>query len=103
MDRLLRRPSAFLPIAMSLGALSLVAYALVFHVAKTYVLDHGVMREDEGAAAHVFQLLMAGQLPIIAFFAVRWLPAEPIRGARVIAAQLVVAAAAFGLLYVLEH
>jgi hypothetical protein len=33
-----------------------------------------VEREDEGAAARTFQLLLAAQLPIIGFFAVTWLP-----------------------------
>lgn len=46
------------------------------------VLGHiaifGVAREaDEGTAAHLWQLLMAGQVPIIAFFAVRCLPQTP--------------------------
>jgi len=32
---------------------------------------------DEGTAAHLFQLLLAGQAPIVAFFAVKWLPRMP--------------------------
>jgi len=46
--------------------MSLVALAIVLgHVAM-----FGTAREaDEGAAAHLWQLLMAGQLPVIAFFA----------------------------------
>jgi hypothetical protein len=32
---------------------------------------------DEGAAAHLWQLLMAGQLPVVAWFAVAWLPRRP--------------------------
>jgi hypothetical protein len=32
-----------------------------------------VHRSDEAAGAHVFQLLVAGELPVIAFFAIRWL------------------------------
>jgi len=60
---MLRRPSAFLPIAMSLIALAVV----LVHIAM-----FGVAREaDEGAAAHIWQLLMAGQLPIVAFFVVK--------------------------------
>jgi len=66
---LLRRPSAFLPIAMSLTALGVVV---------TFLAMYGVVHEtDEGTAAHVWQLLMGGQLPIIAFFAFRWLPRAP--------------------------
>ena len=65
----IKRPSAFVPIAMSLTALALV----LGHIAI-----FGVAREaDEGAIAHLWQLLMAGQMPIIAFFAVKWLPRTP--------------------------
>ena len=54
--------------------MSLVALAIVLgHVAM-----FGTAREaDEGAAAHLWQLLMAGQLPVIAFFAATTLPRRP--------------------------
>ena len=65
----LRRPSALIPLAMSFAALSLVLGHIAFF---------GAAREaDEGTAAHLWQLLMAGQIPFIAFFAVRWLPRAP--------------------------
>ena len=64
-----RQPSAFIPIAMSIAALVTVLY----HIAM-----FGIAREtDEDAAAHIWQLLMAGQLPILAFFAIKWLPRAP--------------------------
>jgi hypothetical protein len=64
-----RRPSAFLPVAMSLTALAIVLGHVVFY---------GAAREaDEGAAAHLWQLLMAGQAPVLAFFAIKWLPRAP--------------------------
>lgn len=63
---LLRQPTAFLPIAMSVGALAMVAW---------FVAVHGVVRQpDEGAQAHLWQLLVAGEVPLIAAFALRWLP-----------------------------
>lgn len=60
---LMKQPGAFLPLLMSLAALGLVlGHAAVF----------GIVHEpDEGAAAHVFQLLMAAQIPLVAFFAIR--------------------------------
>jgi ABC-type Co2+ transport system permease subunit len=63
---LLKQPDAWIPLAMSLAALALVlGHALVY----------GVVHEaDEGAAAHTWQLLMAGQLPFVAYFIIRWLP-----------------------------
>jgi hypothetical protein len=43
---------------------------------------------DEGAAAHMWQLLMAGQLPLIAYFGIRWVPPAPKRGLIVLLTQL---------------
>ena len=38
----------------------------------------GVVHEtDEGATAHIWQILMVGQMPVLAFFAVKWLPRAP--------------------------
>jgi hypothetical protein len=66
---LMKQPSAFLPLAMSLAALAVVL---------GYLAVNGVVREpDEGTAAHIWQLLMAGQVPIVAFFAIKWLPQAP--------------------------
>jgi DNA-binding CsgD family transcriptional regulator len=69
MKALLKYPSAFLPLAMSFGALATVLiYVAIFGPAP---------QSDEGTAAHIWQILMAGQLPIIAFFAFKWLPRNP--------------------------
>ena len=66
---ILKLPSAFLPVAMSLTGLALV----LGHIAI-----YGPAREaDEGAVAHLWQLLMAGQMPVLAFFAIKWLPRAP--------------------------
>ncbi len=83
---LLRRPSAILPLAMSFAALAIVAaYAVLFGTAR---------QPHEGTAAHLWQLLMAGQVPVIAFFAVRWLPARPGQALVVLVLQGVAALAA---------
>jgi hypothetical protein len=83
---LVKQPSGFIPIAMSLTALALV----VGHIAI-----FGVVREaDEGTAAHVWQLLMVGQVPVVAYFAVKWLPRTPGNALRVLALQFVAAFAA---------
>ena len=66
---LFRIPSAFIPLLMSSVALATVLIHLL-----TSSITHST---DEGAAAHVFQLLFAGQAPVVAFFAMKWLPREP--------------------------
>jgi hypothetical protein len=91
---LMKQPSALFPLAMSLAALALV----LGHVAM-----FGVVREaDEGAAAHLFQLLMAGQVPIMAFFAIKWLPRSPRQALLVLALQAVAALAALAPVFFLN-
>jgi hypothetical protein len=83
---MLKHPSAFLPVLMSVAALATV----LGHVAL-----FGAAREaDEGAAAHIFQLLMTAQLPIVAYFAIKWLPRAPRAGLQCLAMQLIAALAA---------
>jgi hypothetical protein len=68
----MRQPSAWLPLAMSFATLALV----LGHVAM-----FGAVREaDEGTAAHIFQLLMAAQVPVVVYFAIKWLPRIPRQG-----------------------
>ena len=63
---LMRHPTGYLPLAMSLGALAVVVW---------FVAAHGVVRQpDESAQARLWQLLVAGQVPLIASFALTWLP-----------------------------
>ena len=84
----LRQPAAVAPIAMSLGALA----AIGWHVARFGAAP----QPDEGAAAHLWQLLMAGQLPVILYYAVTSLPRAPRAALLVLGAQAaaVLAAAA---------
>jgi hypothetical protein len=89
----MKQPSALIPMTMSLAALATV----LLHVAI-----FGVVREaDEGTAAHIFQLLMAGQVPIVAFFAVKWLPRAPRQTLQVLALQAGAALAALTPVYLL--
>jgi hypothetical protein len=76
---IMKQPSAFLPLAMSLAALALV----LGHVA----MFGAVHEADEGATAHIWQLLMALQMPIVAFFAIKWLPRAPRQTLYVLAQQ----------------
>lgn len=90
---LMKRTSAFLPVLMSLTALSLVL--------THYALYGIVHQEDEGTAAHLFQLLLAAQLPIVGFFALRWIPVHPGRALLVLAIQAGAGLCAIGSVLVL--
>jgi hypothetical protein len=87
----MKQPSAWLPIVMSVAALALVL---------GHVVIFGVVHEaDEGAAAHLWQLLMAGQVPVVAYFALKWLPRAPGQALRVLALQAFAALAACAPVY----
>jgi len=91
---MMKRPSAFLPLAMSAAALALVVgQVAIFGVAR---------QPDEGTAAHLWQLLMAGQLLIAPYFAIWWLPRAPRRALQVLAVQLVAALAALAPVFLLR-
>ncbi|HLJ33843.1 MAG TPA: hypothetical protein VKU38_09350 [Ktedonobacteraceae bacterium] len=90
----IRQPSAFLPITLSLLALTMV----LGHVAR-----FGAVHEaDEGTAAHLWQILMAVQLPIMAFFAIKYVPQKPKQALLVLALQLVAALTACAPVFILK-
>lgn len=90
---LIRKPSALVPLAMSVAAIALVVgHAALFGIA------HEV---DEGAAAHVFQLLMVAQVPVIAFFAAKWLPRCRREALRILVLQVAGVVVAFACVYLL--
>jgi len=91
---ILKRPSAFLPVAMSLGALATV---LIF------VALHGTAPQaDEGAAAHIWQFLMAAQAPFVLFFAIKWVPQLPRQAVPILALQVGAALAAMAPVFLLH-
>jgi hypothetical protein len=91
---ILKNPSAFLPLAMSFGALAMViSYVALFGPAP---------QADEGTAAHIWQILMGGQIPIIVFFAIKWLPRTPRQALLVLALQGSAALMALAPVYLLK-
>jgi hypothetical protein len=76
----IKRPTALIPLAMSGLALCLVlGHIAIFGVAR---------QPDEGTEAHLWQLLMAGQIPVIALFGMVWLPRTPRPALLVLGLQL---------------
>lgn len=91
---MIRKPSAFLPVAMSCAVIAMLFITLA---------RFGIVREaDEGTAAHLFQILMAGQLPIMAFFTIKWLPQFPRQALEVLALQACAALAACAPVFILK-
>ncbi len=94
MSSILKHPSAFLPVTMSLASLATV---LVF-----LALYGPTSQRDEGAAAHIWQLLMVAQVPIVLFFVVKWLPQSPRHALQVLALQIGAALAAMAPVFLLH-
>jgi len=82
---IVRHPSALIPMAMSLTAMALVLGRIATFGTGPEVVVNG--RPDEGTVAHLWQILMAGQLPVLAFFAIKWLPRAPSPALGVVALQ----------------
>ena len=92
--KLMKQPSAFIPVVTSLAALVTVLGDVVVY---------GAVREaDEGAAAHIFQLLMVAQVPILAYFAIKWLPRSPRQALPILMLQAGAALAAFAPVFFLN-
>lgn len=97
---LARRPSALLPLIMSVLALLLLLGFL--WLASRGVIPLHTDDGDEGLAARLWQLLMLGQVPLIAWFAVRWIRRRPLQAVLILAVQLLLALASIVPILVLE-
>ena len=96
MTTLLKHPTAWFPLLMSLSAILLLAgHLAIFGIPQN-------PPKDEGTAAHIFQLLMAGQIPVIILFAIMWLPKKPKEAAQIIGLQFVAILLAFAPVFFLD-
>ena len=86
-----KRPSAILPMALSLAALAVVLGRIALAGPTPGV--------DEGTAAHVFQLLLVTEVPLILWLVVKWLPRAPHWALQVVALQLLFGLAALAPVY----
>ena len=91
---MLKHPTAFLPVAMSFAALAIVLMFLALHGPAP--------QPDEGAAAHIWQLLMAAQVPLVLFFAIKWLPQSPRQALPILGLQVGAALAAMAPVFLLH-
>ncbi|OGK64505.1 hypothetical protein A2313_04835 [Candidatus Roizmanbacteria bacterium RIFOXYB2_FULL_41_10] len=88
MTAILRKPSAWVPIAMSAMALLLVvSYVALFGVQKS--------TGDESTIARIFQLLLAGQVPIVGYFIIKWFPKHQKQVLQIVVIQILAAIVPF--------
>jgi hypothetical protein len=97
MNSLIKKPSAWIPIVMSLSALLIIiSYVTIFGISQQD-------REDEGTAAHIFQLLLGLQIPIVLFFLIKWLPKKPKQALQVLEIQIIAAMIPISIVFILEN
>ena len=77
---LLKRPAGWLPLAMSGAAIAVLLLRIAFVGTQPAA--------DEGTAAHLWQLLIGGQLPVMLYFAIRCVPEAPLQALRVLGFQI---------------
>jgi hypothetical protein len=99
-----RSLSGWTPLVLAAAALALLGgFWVTGPHAPNMVMDHGVLRQDEGVAARLWQLLMLAQLLAIAVFLVRWAPKSPKPAMAMLALQACGLVAAALPVWLLEH
>jgi hypothetical protein len=76
--------SAILPLVMSLTALAMLLGLIALGLITAKPIRH---EHDDQTIEHLFQILMTVQLPIVLFFASKWLRRAPKPALRVLALQ----------------
>lgn len=76
---LARQPSGFVPVVMSVTALAVVLGSIA--------TGGAVRQADEGISAHIFQLLIAAELPLLVVFLVKWLRKDARAALTILAVQ----------------
>ena len=83
MISLLKKPSAWIPIAIPL---------IFFAYLVIYITFFGIIREaDEGTGARLFQLWLVLEPFMLGFFAFTWLPRRPIQALLILVLQILAA------------
>ena len=83
MNFILKHPTAWIPIALSL--------AMIIYIFSLLMLN-GIPKPDpnadEGTGAHLFQLWLVLEFFMISFFGIKWLPQAPKTAGIVLAVQI---------------
>ena len=91
---ILKKPSAWIPIAIPLVFFAYLIICLSFF---------GIVREkDEGIGAHLFQLWLVLEPFLLGFFAVTWLPRAPKQALLILAFQIVAALLPISVVFTLK-
>ena len=84
---LLKKPSAWIPLALPLFFVAVILVRLI-------TLGPPGREQDEGTMAHLFQLWLLSEPFLLAFFALKWVPQRPKPALAILALQILAALAA---------
>ena|SRR3989344_3225109 len=97
MNFIIKHPSAWIPVALSLAMLIFIL---------SYIAMNGVPapdpEADEGIAAHLFQIWLVLEVLMVGFFAIKWLPKKPKQAIVVLTLQIAAVIAACAPVFLLE-
>ena len=93
-DLLFKLPSAWLPMAMTT--------VVLLGGFLDGVLHDFVRQADEGIGAHLFQILIPLELPVIAYFAWKWLPRAPKQALPILMLQIIALFVPFAFVFFLK-
>lgn len=96
MNSLFKKPSAWIPIALSLTALTMMLITIALS-------GPSVHQKDEGIGAHLFQIWLVLEALMITFFAITWLPQKPMQALAVLTIQIIAVLAVCAPIFILEH
>ncbi len=82
MGSLLKKPSAWIPIALSLSVLTVMIIFIALSGPPT-------RQADEGVGAHLFQIWLVLEVLMVGFFAIKWLPQRPTQTVLILLIQIV--------------
>ena len=82
MNSLIKKPSAWIPVALSLAVLAVMLIHIITVGAPT-------RQPDEGTGAHLFQIWLILEVLMVAFFAIRWFPQKPKQAFVILVIQII--------------
>ena len=95
MNLIIKKPSAWFPIVMSLTALTIMIIRIV-------MFGVPVREVDEGTGAHLFQIWLVLEVLFLSFFVIKWLPLAPKQVLKVLALQIVTALMPMAIVFFLK-
>ena len=82
MNSILKKPSAWIPVALSLAVLVIMIVCIA-------MFGPPIRESDEGVGAHLFQIWLVVEIFMVAFFAIKWLPRAPKQALVVVTIQII--------------